>query len=163
MPILNCKQVEEACTRRNSKQSRVLNSHTFLSFDITLFRSIIVICGTNNFLQNIIPHSYWMWGIFHKIMTIPYNIVMNLNNVMHKLTGLLTANAKSWLSHIQESFHHQRPRNVCIPPIQWSRRTDNLVTDEPVEFEEWPVEVHQDFRRITKHFRGIYEICLKLI
>jgi hypothetical protein len=32
-----------------------------------------------------------------------------------------------------------------------------LVTDEPVEFENNPVEV-QDFRRITGHFRGIYGI-----
>ena len=30
-----------------------------------------------------------------------------------------------------------------------------LVTDEPVEFEEKPVEV-QDCRKITDHFRGIY-------
>jgi hypothetical protein len=30
-----------------------------------------------------------------------------------------------------------------------------LVTDEAVEFEKEPVEVHQDFRRITDHFRGI--------
>jgi hypothetical protein len=28
-------------------------------------------------------------------------------------------------------------------------------SDEPVEFEEKPVEVG-DFRRITNHFRGIY-------
>ena len=32
-----------------------------------------------------------------------------------------------------------------------------LVTDEPVEIEKWPVEV-QDFREITDHFRGIYRI-----
>ena len=35
-----------------------------------------------------------------------------------------------------------------------------LVADEPVEFEEQRVEVHQDFRRgITDHFRGI---CRKM-
>jgi hypothetical protein len=33
-----------------------------------------------------------------------------------------------------------------------------LVTDEAVEFEEFSVEVHQDFRRIMDHFRGIYKI-----
>ena len=30
-----------------------------------------------------------------------------------------------------------------------------LVTDEPVEV--------QDLKKITNHFRGMYEICLKLI
>jgi hypothetical protein len=33
-----------------------------------------------------------------------------------------------------------------------------LVIDEPVEFEKQPVEVHQDCRKITDHFRGIYRI-----
>ena len=36
-----------------------------------------------------------------------------------------------------------------------------LVADKPVEFEDGPVEV-QDFRKITHHFREIYEIFLKL-
>ena len=36
-----------------------------------------------------------------------------------------------------------------------------LVTDEPVEFEKWPVEVG-DFRRTTDHFRGIYRIYTPL-
>ena len=36
-----------------------------------------------------------------------------------------------------------------------------LVTDELVEIEKQPVEVHRDFRRITDHFRGIYRIHLK--
>ena len=30
-----------------------------------------------------------------------------------------------------------------------------LVTNEPVEFEKYPVEVHQDCRKLTDHFRGI--------
>ena len=34
----------------------------------------------------------------------------------------------------------------------------HLVTDEPVEFEKWPVEVHQDCSKITDHFRGIHRI-----
>ena len=38
-----------------------------------------------------------------------------------------------------------------------------LVTDEPVEFEKEPVEVHQDCRISTGHFRGIYRIYLNLI
>ena len=33
-----------------------------------------------------------------------------------------------------------------------------LVTDEPVEFQKPPVEVHQDCRKITDHCRGIYRI-----
>ena len=37
-----------------------------------------------------------------------------------------------------------------------------LVTNEPVEFEKWPVEV-QDCRMITYHFRGIYKIYLNLV
>jgi hypothetical protein len=37
-----------------------------------------------------------------------------------------------------------------------------LVTYEPVEFEEYPVEV-QDFKNITDHLRGIYRIYLQFI
>ena len=37
-----------------------------------------------------------------------------------------------------------------------------LVTDEPIEFEEKPLEV-QDFKKCTNHSRGIYRINLKLI
>ena len=38
-------------------------------------------------------------------------------------------------------------------------RNRRLVTDEPVEFEKWPIGVHhQDCRKITDHFRGIYGI-----
>ena len=39
------------------------------------------------------------------------------------------------------------------------RENGQLVTDEPVEFEKWPVEV-PDFRRITDHFRGMNGIYL---
>ena len=42
----------------------------------------------------------------------------------------------------------------------WENR--QLVTDEPVEFEKYTVEV-QDCRRITDHFRGIYRIVSNLI
>ena len=38
-----------------------------------------------------------------------------------------------------------------------------LVSDEPVEFEKSPVEVHQDCRKRTDHFRGIYGIYLYVI
>ena len=37
-----------------------------------------------------------------------------------------------------------------------------LVTNEPVEFEEYPVE-GQDCRKITDQFRGIYRIYPNLI
>ena len=37
-----------------------------------------------------------------------------------------------------------------------------LVTDEPVEFEEYPVEV-QDCKKITDHFRIIYRIYPNLV
>ena len=33
-----------------------------------------------------------------------------------------------------------------------------LVTDELVEFEKQPVEVQDDCRKVTDHFRGIYGI-----
>ena len=38
-----------------------------------------------------------------------------------------------------------------------------VVTNELVEFEKEPVEVHQDFREITDRFRGIYRIYPNLI
>ena len=44
----------------------------------------------------------------------------------------------------------------------YDRGEPHLVTDEPVEFEKYPVEV-QDCRKITDHFRGIYGIYPDLI
>ena len=49
--------------------------------------------------------------------------------------------------------------NVFSPMIGEHRQ---LVTNEPVEFEKYPVEV-QDCRKITGHFRGIYRIYPDLI
>jgi hypothetical protein len=37
-----------------------------------------------------------------------------------------------------------------------------LVTYDPVDIEEWPIQV-QDFRRIFDQFRGIHELYLKLM
>jgi hypothetical protein len=48
---------------------------------ITLFIFITVLCGIDNILHNILNV-----GIFYKIMSVPQNIVMNLNNVMCALT-----------------------------------------------------------------------------
>ena len=36
---------------------------------------LTVLCG-------ILPHPSWVWGIFHKILRVALNIVMNMNNVM---------------------------------------------------------------------------------
>ena len=49
--------------------------------------------------------------------------------------------------------------NMLVPMIGENRQ---LVTDEPVEFEEKPVEV-QDCKKITHHYRGIYRINPNLI
>ena len=32
--------------------------------------------------HRLFPHSVLMWGIFHGILSVPHNIVMDLNNVM---------------------------------------------------------------------------------
>ena len=29
-----------------------------------------------------VPHLVWMWGIYYRIMSIPHNTVMDMNNVM---------------------------------------------------------------------------------
>ena len=42
------------------------------------------------------------------------------------------------------------------------RENQQLVTNEPVEFEKYPVDV-QDCRKITDQFRGIYGIYPNLI
>jgi hypothetical protein len=42
------------------------------------------------------------------------------------------------------------------------RENQQLVTDEPVEFEKKPVEI-QDCKKITDRFRGIYRIYPNLI
>ena len=39
---------------------------------------------------------------------------------------------------------------------------EQLVIDEPIEFEKYPVEV-QDCMKITGHFRGIYKLYPNLI
>ena len=50
--------------------------------DITLCRFITMFCGTNNIMWTI-PHiQSYIWGIFRMILSVPQNIVMNMNNVM---------------------------------------------------------------------------------
>jgi hypothetical protein len=41
-----------------------------------------------------------------------------------------------------------------------SRKDRQLIIDELVEFEKYPLEVG-DFKRITGHFRRLYKIYLK--
>ena len=44
-----------------------------------------MLCGIDNIPQNTLgyfPHSVWMWEIVCEILSIPWNIVMDLNNVM---------------------------------------------------------------------------------
>ena len=50
---------------------------------ITLFRSISVSAGLTVF-QRIFPifESAWMWGIFSRILSVPQNTIMDLNNSM---------------------------------------------------------------------------------
>ena len=53
--------------------------------NIALFRTVTMFSGTNDIPWNITGHSMypvWIWGIFHGIISIPHNIVMDLNNVM---------------------------------------------------------------------------------
>ena len=52
-----------------------------LSLLRTLFRSAIMLRWTKNIQKNI-PCIHIAWGIFCKILSIPQNIVMDLNNVM---------------------------------------------------------------------------------
>ena len=65
-------------------------------------------------------------------------------------------------SHIQQETHGQKAKSHGFYGQSRSMNRENqpLVTDELVEFEKWPVEVH-DFRKFTDHFRGIYGPYLK--
>ena len=68
------------------------------------------------------------------------------------------------LSHVRST------RSVSSCPVNWPTSVSllpvgpmigekqQLVTDEPVEFEKQPVEI-QDCTKIADHFRGIYRIC----
>jgi hypothetical protein len=49
---------------------------------IMLFKFITMFCRTDNIPQNIPLHSYWIWRIFHRILSSPHKTVMDLNNVM---------------------------------------------------------------------------------
>jgi hypothetical protein len=69
----------------------VMNYHWSSSArSITLCRSIIVSCGIVNILRNI-PMFSLNVRIFSRILSVPHNIVMDLNNVMrvHGLNCIL--------------------------------------------------------------------------
>ena len=42
--------------------------------------------GTNNIIWKFLNIWYGVWGIFHKRLLVPQNIVMDLNNVMSDTT-----------------------------------------------------------------------------
>ena len=50
----------------------------------TSFRSITMLCGTDDTMHNIPLSHYsdWMWRKIHKILSVPHNTVMDMNNVM---------------------------------------------------------------------------------
>jgi hypothetical protein len=52
--------------------------------------------------------------------------------------------------------------NSYLEGCNKDRENRQVVTDEPVEFEKWPVEV-QDCRKIIDHFRGIDGLYPNLI
>ena len=76
-------------------------------------------------------------------------------------------------------LNEQKPKDVNMKPIYIFKivsqplmpknlpglmigKNWQLVTNEPVEFEKWPVEV-QDCRKFTDHFRGVYGIYSNLM
>ena len=63
----------------------ILKQMTYES--ITLFRAITMFCKTDIIMQNILHIQYDIWEIFHKILTVPQNIVMAMNNVMSTIQG----------------------------------------------------------------------------
>ena len=65
--------------------SPLSKSHALTLNDITLFRSsITMFCGTDNVLWNI-PIFKTSVRIFHRILSVSRNIVMDMNNVMESL------------------------------------------------------------------------------
>ncbi len=70
-------------TQKNAKQFQSLKNHSLkYIIDIRLFGSITMLCGIDNIMQNIFHISYRTWGIFYIILSVPHNIVMDMNNVM---------------------------------------------------------------------------------
>ena len=53
----------------------------YIDHNITLFRFITILCGSDNFPWNIL-HIRSEVGIFYRMLSLPHKNVMNLNNVM---------------------------------------------------------------------------------
>ena len=64
--------------------------------------SITILCGTDSVQQNILHIPMKYGGIFHEILSVPQNIVMDLNNIMN-LEFL------AYFEHVVQSF-----RDTCI-------------------------------------------------
>ena len=43
------------------------------------------VLGDWHYSTNYSPYSIWVWGIFRGIMSVPQNIVMNMNNVIGRV------------------------------------------------------------------------------
>ena len=48
---------------------------------ITLFTPLAIMWDWQHYVE-FSSHSTWMWGIIHKILSVPHNTTMGLNNVM---------------------------------------------------------------------------------
>ena len=74
--------------------SHVCYDFSLFVLHITLFRSITMLCGTDIIPWSILkysPHSDWIWGVSGNtcaILSVPHNIVLDLNNVMQYLDKL---------------------------------------------------------------------------
>ena len=73
-----------------------------------------MLCGTVNISHNIpthSPHSSMNVGIFHGILTVPHNIVMNLNSVMtiESLSFLLP-----WFFLFDSWTCYKKEKNVVV-------------------------------------------------
>ena len=55
---------------------------------VPLLRSITMLCGIDNIFAKYSPHSIWMWGIFHTILLVSHDIIMDLNNAIWALNML---------------------------------------------------------------------------
>ena len=68
-----------------------------------------------------------------------------------KTTGPLRVCYRIFLNLTKKNWKMSTYNRLVLEPMSGKNR--QLVADEPVEFEKWPVDV-QDFRRITDHFGG---------
>ena len=113
------------------------------------------------FFAKCFPHLNWTWGIFHRMLSVPQDIVMDLNNVMK-------VSLKSWKLTCFNKDHHPTfdilygLKSVWLaskPPISMTCRRD-------VWF--WPRDGYIITKSLSKvgdhHFRWlqkeIHGICL---